>query len=82
MEYIKILDTIKQLIKLSTPIEKEINIDSLCTQTKNCTVRELILLGIKVYFNDKRGWFGDLMDFIIIKPIRSEFYFENIKLFY
>jgi len=27
------------------------------------------------------GWFGVLMDFIIIKPLRSEFYFvENIKL--
>ena len=24
-------------------------------------------------------WFGVLMDFIIIKPLRSEFYFENIK---
>ena len=23
--------------------------------TKNCTVRKLILLGVKVYFNDKRG---------------------------
>ena len=28
------------------------------------------------------GWFGVLMDFIIIKPLRSEFYFENIKLSY
>jgi len=26
------------------------------------------------------GWFGVLMDFIIIKPLSSEFYFENIKL--
>ena len=23
--------------------------------TKNCTVLELILVGVKVYFNDKRG---------------------------
>ena len=30
--------------------------------TKNCTVSEVILLGVKVYFNDKRG---GLMDFII-----------------
>ena len=32
---------------------------------KNFTVRELILLGVNVYFNDKRVGFGVLMDFII-----------------
>ena len=45
----------------------------------HCTVRELILLGVKVYFNDA-GWFGVLMDFIIINPLWRKFYFENIKL--
>ena len=39
---------------------------------KNFTVRELILLGVKVYFNDKRGWFGVLMDFIIECKITPE----------
>ena len=33
-------------------------------------------------YNDKRGGLVFFMDFLIIKPLRSEFYFENIKLSY
>ena len=37
-------------------IDKKINLDRYVRKiTKNCTEREIILLGVKVYFNDKRG---------------------------
>jgi len=57
--------------------------DSLCTQNHQefYSTRELILLGVKVYFNDKWGGLVFFFGFHnYIKPLRSEFYFESIKL--
>ena len=44
-----------RISQLCLNIDKYINIDRLYTQNHQELYSELILLGVKVYFNDKRG---------------------------